>query len=521
MSPGRCLLIDDGLRARAVIADGVRVLDVVEVAHAGPATAVPLLVAALRERGHRPRRVAVVDFDVGRTVADLPVAPDHPMPHQQMQALAADALRRHAGREPWSRSLGAILVGMGALEPGQVARILAVCDEDDGHSKDDDLFAEHRPATTRTVRRRFGEAAVHLGMVDEASIERALERQQAQSDEAGDLVCGWQPLGNDEGTERWPWLLTGIPRRRRDAWRLACRRAGWRLEVVVPLFGSAAGCLPPGSSGTLVECEPGLVGITELVDGRTRDCHHHPLRGAVPEPGELVDHLVGCTGPVWTSGRFADDPELRRHLAEVLGCEVVPLEEAHPTATGVLRHLEGAGPDAVQAVIPATDPRPSPLHRPGLWIAAALLIAVGGNLAWYFERRARYAPMDDLIAAKADLERKRDAAAALQQAYDAAVADRETWEREWRSYRVQQQELLDAIAANLGDDMMLEQLSRAGDRVRVVGLSRESPAGGRYQTAVTEGLADSGWRGSSPTVKAESYGYRFEFVLELDGRGRR
>ncbi|MEM9147258.1 MAG: hypothetical protein AAGC57_13785 [Pseudomonadota bacterium] len=247
VSPSRLLVLyDDGVKLWGAVAvrrgDGIELAAVARAPMPDPGSALQAVLSTLRENGSVPRRVYVaLDRSVLARV-DFPISPDRPRSYTEMRELArweAEPVFSDLPRQGPSE----VLAALGRIGPNEIRAIEAEIAD--------------RPQAPGAPQPRLLDVAIEMGLIDRPTREAAMELVERLGTPPQETACAWEPLPVDpeihpEGAP-FPWLISAIPEATRAQWRVLCKRAGLRLEALLPGWG-----LGMASAGALLaDSEPG------------------------------------------------------------------------------------------------------------------------------------------------------------------------------------------------------------------------------------------------------------------------
>ncbi|MDD5328497.1 MAG: hypothetical protein PHX38_00700 [Sulfuricella sp.] len=271
---------------RAVVAEcGSGGLKVVGEAFSGKAdfsAAARDVAAAFAGQGIKlPAKAALASRLVSPVVAELPVAPGKPRPAGQMRELLRPDLETAQAEFSNLWNFGALLAARGHLSADDRARV----------GMEDELRRENATPL------RFGETAMHLGLIGRPAMDECLYLQERLQLLDGDLAIAW----NGHASDGQPtWLGCAANAGYYQAWTSALDENGIRLAATLPLAW-LAGDAAEGGDAARVSLElhhEEVVAVLRrggrVVAARAEGRMERPLRG---------DWLARLAGDWETGGR--------------------------------------------------------------------------------------------------------------------------------------------------------------------------------------------------------------------------
>jgi hypothetical protein len=532
----------DGLSLRGAVVhverDGrVRLERLAESRAIEPAAALTDVTEQLRAAGRLPStQCIVITAEAIGALVRLPV--ERAQAPESMAQMVRWELEPFLAQQTVARPLGSILSGLGMLSREQVREVLA------------EQEMRRRQASRDRAANRFGDIARELGHVTDSRIGEALALQARLTEDASadDFACGWSSEPRVPGDEGSPWLVAGMPRRRRQWWLTQLAQRGLRLQALYPLLGCAGAALSTDRERIVVEADRDLVACAAVQRGTVTSLQILPLSFEEPIAsvcGELLEERGAREALI--CGRGSPESVLAG-LPSANGQRVAlldpPLDGMLPEGTsraglvglvGAARHALGQVPASAAVRIPARDLGAPLRRRPAFWwavIAGILVLALGAAeiaLAGAHRRaeqdlaevREPWRRVDaeltrlkrrgiDAKSLRARIARAREERTALQE----RIGRLEAGPRERAGLLPF---LLDALAQSASSEIVLDRLAevRPG-QIRVEGRALTEHAVQAFARAVATRVRGRALRVAAQSIRTDQpggTGYAFDFSI--------
>ncbi len=172
-----------------------------------------------------PNKVILGSIEVVNGMVDIPVIPEKPRDHTQMQELI------HWEIDPFLSELNDITT-IGSLLQSREYITAAQRDE---------IVSQMNILNEQGERTRFGEMALQLNLINREALDEVLGLQEHLVSHDEQIVCGWNgaSVKNDEGEINHYWNVSGLGKHRRNHWTHSFKSQELKLIGLLPLYGSS------------------------------------------------------------------------------------------------------------------------------------------------------------------------------------------------------------------------------------------------------------------------------------------
>lgn len=356
--PGRVLVFEStgallyGAIAVSGLASGLRLTHTAVSTIPDMAAAVADIVNQLKEKTKLlPKRAILISPSAAADLLHLPLNPHKPKADKQVGSMASFELEELFLQLADLYSMGALLMGRGAISAGK------------------------RYEVEGGDRRASGSS--YGGLVADEHLDECLQLQEQLIDEEGELLTGSVPQGEDEDGQ-FAWWAVGCGSGLVERWYRAFKKNSIKLLWIYPSLGSAAGLVDKGTKNwLLVEvrqeqigfCHGGESGIQASAMGNTD-------AGRI-DPAAIAEMAKELLRPTIKTIYLAAENEHLVAIAEAMEkdgqCEIKPLIGLVPSGDSylpppVLVSMYGAASHHLKAGRPRLLPRINAQPpRPAIW----------------------------------------------------------------------------------------------------------------------------------------------------------
>ncbi len=189
-----------------------------------------LAIAELKERliakGETiPKKAILGSIEVVSGMVDIPVIPEKPRDHTQMQELI------HWEVDPFLSELNDITTIGSLLQSRQYISA----------EQRDEIVLQMNQINEQGDRTRFGEIALQLNLINREALDEVLGLQEHLVSHDEQIICGWHgaSVKNDEGEVNHYWNVSGLGKHRRNHWTHSFKTQELNLVGLLPLYGSS------------------------------------------------------------------------------------------------------------------------------------------------------------------------------------------------------------------------------------------------------------------------------------------
>ncbi len=172
-----------------------------------------------------PQKAILGSIEVVNGMVDIPVVPEKPRDHAQMQELI------HWEIDPFLSELNDITTIGSLLQSRQYITA----------EQRDDIVSQMNSLNEQGDRTRFGEMALQLSLISREALDEVLGLQEHLISHDEQIVCGWNgaSVKNDEGELNHYWNVSGLGKHRRNHWTHSFKTQQLKLIGLLPLYGSS------------------------------------------------------------------------------------------------------------------------------------------------------------------------------------------------------------------------------------------------------------------------------------------
>ncbi len=486
-----------------------------------------------------PKTAILLSPSSAGALLSLPIDPKKPRPVPQMAEMVRWELEELSVQQNELWTLGALLMGRGALS----------------HEQRGEIEGQAKAANQRIS------AALYQGSVEVAALEECLLLQEQLTSDDEALATGWygQAVREDEEDEGFSWLVSGIGSGQCEGWVKACKKHGLFLARIYPRLGACLPLLEPAPEWLLVD-----VGAEQwsLMRGQGRHIDsqlYKPCAFGRAVATELVETVGDLLRPECSRLHLCAPDEQWPQLASALeqafgrrGLHIVvpggdgpqlPSGDQLTALTGAARHHLGLNTKGLPLAAIAAQPPPPPLwKRKDLypWVGIGLIVVGLVSYDSYMrietnKNRAELDRLDIEYERKMQVKKQAEALAAeartfqgqltlKQQELREAEKQHEVLDKVIRQRQDLVPALLQVLSETAGDLVMLDQLEESADRTGVflAGWALTDTEGQKFANTLNEQLTPLKYRVKDVKMtrgkgRLGIDGYQFNIWLALAG----
>lgn len=277
--------------------------------HVEPAVAVELAKAQLLQKLPNiklPKQISFATSAAVTALLDLPIDPQKPRKHSEMQALISYELESIWADLNETTNIGAVLLGRKLINEQQRHEILVELEL-------------QRSLGNGLV--RFGETGLNLGFYSQADLQDSLSLQEKNVHATVDLACGWSLQNYEQDdTEQHRWLCCAIDTRYRKQWHHAFVQQGFALNEIYPLVTASSRLVHNDKQSTdtskytaVIECFQEYISVVHLQNQAITELYVQPIRDTknlkvICE--SLINEINGTFSEITLAGFNGTDAEL-------------------------------------------------------------------------------------------------------------------------------------------------------------------------------------------------------------------